>query len=290
MTPQLGFPWISAPKASQRRLAARRRWLAPRMATAVLRVPDPRVVPLQLPFLTPGGPQIFVHEGARQALERRFIASFAGPVQLAVTDNRRRMVTHSLSKGTLRVRVHMMFLGATDRVRDALVAYVVHGNREASQIVGEYIDQNLHRIRASRPVPGPLKTRGEVHDLVAILGELNEEYFGGALSDVLVTWSRRTPHQGARARKSIKLGSYSAIERLVRIHPVLDKPWVPRYFVAYIVYHELLHHVIPVIQSGGRSLLHPPEFMRRERQFRHFERAAAWEHKHIDRLLRASSR
>jgi hypothetical protein len=105
-----------------------------------------------------------------------------------------------------------------------------------------------------------------------------------------VTWSRRTPRQGERARKSIKLGSYSAIERLVRIHPVLDKPWVPRYFVAYIVYHELLHHVIPVIQSGGRSLLHPPEFMRRERQFRHFERAAAWEHKHIDRLLRASSR
>lgn len=289
MTPQLGFPWISAPKPSRRRLAARRRSLAPRMATAVLRVPDPRVVPLELPFLTPGGPQIFVHEGARQALERRFIAAFAGPVQLAVTDNRRRMVTHSRSKGALRVRVHMMFLGASDRVRDALVAYVVHSNREASQIVGEYIDQNLHRIRASQ-VPGPLRTRGEVHDLVAILGELNEEYFGGALSDVLVTWSRRTPRQGERVRKSIKLGSYSAVERLVRIHPVLDKPWVPRYFVAYIIYHELLHHVIPALPSNGRSRLHPPEFMRREREFRHFERAAAWEHKHIDRLLRASVR
>lgn len=288
MTPQLGFPWISAPKASAKHLRGRR-WLAPRMATAVLRVPDPRVVPLTLPFLTPGGPQIFVHEGARQALERRFIAAFAGPVQLAVTDNRRRMVTHSRHRGTLRVRVHMMFLGASDRVRDALVEYVVNGSREASQIVGDYIDKNLHRIRASRPVPGPLRTRGQVHDLVAILGELNEEYFGGALSDVLVTWSRRTRRERTRARKSIKLGSYSAIERLVRIHPVLDKAWVPRYFVKYIIFHELLHHVIPAVQSGGRSLLHPPEFQRRERDFRHFERATAWERKHIDRLLRASA-
>ncbi|MGC4087460.1 MAG: hypothetical protein QM756_06135 [Polyangiaceae bacterium] len=256
------------------------------MATAVLRVPDPRVVPLQLPLLTPGGPQIFVHEGARQALERRFMAAFGGPVQLAVTDNRRRMVTHTHSRGMLQVRVHMMFLGAPDRVRDALVAYVVHSDQGASQIVGDYIDQNLHRIRASRPVPGPLKTQGEVHDLVAILGDLNAEYFGGALSDVLVTWTRRTKRAPGRARKSIKLGTYSAVERLVRIHPVLDKPWVPRYFVAFIVYHELLHHVVPAQRVGRRTLLHSPEFCSREREFRHYERAMAWERKHIDRLLR----
>jgi hypothetical protein len=197
------------------------------------------------------------------------------------------MVTHSRARGTLRVRVHMMFLGAPDRVRDALVAYVVHGNREASQVVGQYIDRNLHRIRASRAVPGPLKTRGEVHDLLPILGELNADYFGGALSDVLVMWGRRSASQEGRPRRSIKLGSYSAIERLVRVNPVLDKPWVPRYFVAYIVYHELLHHVVPEVRNGRRVVLHPPEFLRREREFRHFARAAEWEHKHVNRLLRA---
>lgn len=288
MTPQLGFPWISTRKGRPARLRVRP-WLAPRMATAVLRIPDPRVVPLPMPMplVTRGGPQIFVHEGARQALERRFIAAFAGPVQLAVTDNRRRMITHSKARGTLRVRVHMMFLGAPDRIRDALVAYVVNGEREASQVIGDYIDQNLHRIRASRAVLGPLKTRGEVHDLLAILGELNNAYFGGALSNVLITWGRNTRSAVGGERKSIKLGSYSAVERLIRIHPVLDRPWVPRYFVAYIVYHELLHHVVPEVRQGRRTILHPPEFLRREREFRHYERAAAWEHKHIDRLLRA---
>lgn len=286
MTPQLGFPWISTRKARSPK-ARLRPGLAPRMATAVLRVPDPRVMPLPLPLFTPGGPQIFVHEGARQALERRFTTAFDGPVQLAVTDNRRRMVTHSKSRGALRVRVHMMFLGAPDRVRDALVAYVVQGDERASQVIGSYIDENLHRIRASRPVPGPLKTRGEVHDLVAILADLNQEYFGGALSDVLVTWGRKSSAAKSSSRKTIKLGSYSAIERLVRIHPVLDRPWVPRYFVAYIVFHELLHHVMPSVQVAGRSVFHPPEFLRREREFRHYERAVAWERKHIDRLLRA---
>ena len=282
MTPQLGFPWISAPKATAKRI---RPWLAPRMATAAVRVPDPRVLSLALPFVTPGGAQIFVHEGARQALERRLTAAFGGPVQLAVTDNRRRMVTYSHAHGALRVRVHMMFLGAPDRVRDALVAYVVHGSRESSQVIGEFIDQNLNRIRAHRAVHGPLKTRGEVHDLLGILSELNTEYFGGSLPDVLVTWGRRG--RSSTNRKSIKLGSYSALERLVRIHPVLDKPWVPRYFVAYIVYHELLHHVVPEARVGNRMLFHPPEFQRREREFRYFDRAMAWERKHIDRLLRA---
>lgn len=255
------------------------------MATAALRVPDPRVV--SLPLLTPAGPQIFVHEGARQGLERKLIAAFGGPVQLAVTDNRRRMITQSKSRGTLRVRVNMMFLGAPDRIRDALVAYVVRGDREASQVIGAYIDQNLHRIRAWRPVSGRLKTRGKVHDLVGILGDLNTEYFGGALSDVLVTWGRRTRRPRGDERRTIKLGSYSAVERLVRIHPVLDKSWVPRYFVAFIVYHELLHHVVPEVRAGRRTLLHPPEFVRREREFRYYLRAVQWESKHIDRLLRA---
>jgi hypothetical protein len=259
----------------------------PRMATAALRVPDPRVVSLPLPWVTPAGPQIFVHEGARQALERRFTVAFGAAVQLAVTDNRRRMVTHTRSRAALQVRVHMMFLGAPERVLDALVHYVIDSDRQASQIVGEYIDQNMHRIRASRPVPGPLRTRGDSHDLVEILSELNNEYFGGVLGNVLITWGRRSRPGRGKERRSIKLGSYSAVERLIRVHPVLDRSWVPRYFVKYIVFHELLHHVLPEVRVGSRTLLHPAEFMRREREFRHYDRAVAWERRHIDRLLRA---
>ncbi len=260
---------------------------APRIASAAVRIPDPRLTQLPLQFGSNAiGPQIFIHEGARQALERRFDIAFSGAVQLAVTDNRHRMVSHTRVRGKLRVRVHMMFLDAPDRVLDALVRYVVHGDRQASQVVGAYIEANSFRIRASQPVPGPLRTKGRVHDLYDALSRVNESHFAGSVTDVLITWGRRTTPRGKK-RRTIKLGSYSAVERLIRVHPSLDNDWVPRYFVNYIVYHELLHHVIPAVRVGGRAVLHPPEFLRREREFRYYERAIAWEKKHIDRLLRA---
>jgi hypothetical protein len=112
----------------------------------------------------------------------------------------------------------MMFLGAPERVRQALVDYVVRGHKRASKILGAFIDENQYRIRASQPVKGPLATRGRYHDLGAILADVADRYFPGAVGDVLITWGRRTrPH--AEARRTIKLGSYSATERLVRIHP-----------------------------------------------------------------------
>jgi hypothetical protein len=258
--------------------------MTPRVAAAAVRIPDPRIVPLPLRFLS-GGPQIFVHEGARQALERKLELSFPGPVQFAVTDNRQRMITQTRSRKTLRVRVHMMFLDAPERVQDALVDYIVRGDRDASQVVGAYIDGNSHRIRGSRKVRGPLRTQGKRHDLAELLDKVNTDYFNGAAHDVLVTWGRKS-RPGQQPRTTIKLGSYSAEERLIRVHPVLDRKWVPRYFVSYILYHELLHHVVPPVKVAGRTLLHPPELLRRERQFRHYDRAIAWERAWLSRLLR----
>src|SRR5688572_22546731 len=114
-TPAL--PWLGAPARGAAR-GRRARVLAPRMAAAVRIGGEPSEA-LGREF--PGGLRIFIHEGARQALERRMELALAGPVQLAVTDNLRRMVSQTRARGTLRVRVHMMFLGAEERVRQALV-------------------------------------------------------------------------------------------------------------------------------------------------------------------------
>lgn len=256
------------------------------MASAAVRIPDSRTLEGPLHFAT--GPQIFVHEGARQALERKLELRAGYPVHLAVTDNRQRMITQTRERGLLRVRVHMMFLDAPERVQDGLVEYVLEDSREASQVVGEYIERNGHRIRAARRARGPLVSQGIVHDLAVILARVNEMYFGGSVSDVLIAWSRRTrPKDGPRS--TIKLGSYSAEERLIRVHPVLDRQWVPRYFVSYIVHHELVHHVVPPARISGRTVMHGPEFLRREREFRHYDRAIAWEEAHIARLLRSAT-
>jgi hypothetical protein len=57
-------------------------------------------------------------------------------------------------------------------------------------------------------------------------------------------------------------------------------------FVAFVLYHEMLHHMMPVERGGGRRELHPLEFREREREFRAFDRAVAWEKRSLSRLLR----
>jgi hypothetical protein len=177
-----------------------------------------------------------------------------------------------------------MFLDASAHITEALVRYVTRGDRDASAILGDYIDDNGFRL-ARRKRNAPLVTRGRYHDLLALFDDLNERYFDGTMH-ALVTWGKR-PTNKALMRKTIKLGSYSAVDRLVRVHPALDQKWVPRYFVSYIVYHEMLHHVIPGSRGLGRVNLHPPECRARVREFRHFERSMDWEKRHVGRLLRS---
>jgi hypothetical protein len=250
---------------------------------AAIRIPQRAGGQLRLVFPA-SSPRLFVHEGARQSLERRLRGAFPGPVILSITDNRHSIITHRVQRGTLHARIHHMFLDAPSYVVDALVRYVTRGDRDASAILGDYIDENGFRL-ARRKRNAPLCTKGRHHDLLALYQKVNDRYFDGSMN-ALITWGKR-PTRKAERRRTIKLGSYSAVDRLIRVHPALDQKWVPRYFVAYVVYHEMLHHVIPGSRGLGRVNLHPPEFKAREKEFRHFERSLAWEKKHVARLLRS---
>lgn len=270
----------------------------PQLAAAI-RIPERAGSQLRLVFPY-ASPRLFVHEGARQALERRLRAASTGPVILSITDNRHSIITHRAQRGVLHARVHHMFLDAPASVVDSLVRYVTKGDREASALLGDYIEENGFRL-ARRKRNAPLVAKGKHHDLLRLFQDINERYFDGSVNAV-ITWGKRGSSSGSsgpsgsrsasrrtarqKQRKTIKLGSYSAVDRLVRVHPALDQKWVPRYFVAYIVYHEMLHHVIPASRGLGRVNFHPPEFREAEREFRHFDRALAWEKRHVGRLLR----
>jgi len=255
----------------------------PQVAAAI-RIPERVGAQLRLVFPS-ASPRLFVHEGARQALERKLRAAFPGPVILSITDNRHSIITHRVQRGILVARVHHMFLDAPAPVVDALVRYVTQGDRDASATLGDHIDANGFRL-ARRKRNAALVGKGKHHDLLALFDELNRRYFGGTIN-ALITWGKRPTTHAKAPRRTIKLGSYSAVDRLIRVHPALDQRWVPRYFVAYIIYHEMLHYVIPGSRGLGRVNLHPPEFKDREKHFRHFERALDWEKRHVGRLLRA---
>jgi len=248
-----------------------------RRTPAAVRVVDPET-----------GPQLFVQESVRQALAKRIEAAHGCRVRLVIVDTLKWVYRSTWEEpGVLKAWVHFMFLGAPRSVLDALVTQLGdEPSEDAERIVGEWTLANHFQIRAKEPVKGKIRTKGEHHDLGRILVELNDVYFGGGLSDLEITWSKRTRPQNGKKRATIKLGSWVRDQRLIRINPVLDAKWVPRYFVSFIVYHELLHHVIPIVKGeNGRALHHSPEFLEREREFRVYAKAVAWEQENIDRLL-----
>jgi hypothetical protein len=274
-------PVVSTSWFSKSQLRARP--LNVRTLPAALRIPHQLAGSL---LVLPGGkPRLFVHEGARQALERKFMAAHPGPVVISITDNRQAMISHSVRRGVLAVRLHHMFLGSPASVLDALVRYVVRDDRQASVAIGRFIDENSPMLARRSRRHLQLHPQGKHHDLLQILDEVNAKYFGGAVRP-LITWGKRTK-PAARKRKTIRLGSYNSVDRLIHVHPALDRAWVPRYFVAFVVYHELLHHHVPTTRGAARRALHSPEFLERERQFRNFDRAVAWEKRHLSRLLRS---
>jgi hypothetical protein len=61
---------------------------------------------------------------------------------------------------------------------------------------------------------------------------------------------------------------------------------INRSFLQYILYHEMLHSVVPDEMVGGRRRVHTEEFNRRERQFPRYGRARRWEQENLARFLR----
>ena len=220
-----------------------------------------------------------------QALLRRLRSRGAPRVAVRVTDNVHTMLSFKRRAGYLEVRLHHMFLAAPDPVIAALARYIRGVDPTASRVLDRFIRHHRWLIRR---VPAhvrrkriPIRTKGAHHDLAEIFAELERTLVGAI--DCEITWGSapavRLP------RSSIKLGSYSADSRLIRIHPALDQAFVPRYFVKWIVFHEMLHHVHGISRRGGKRCVHTERFCEDERRFPAFERARAWERAHLDRLL-----
>jgi len=69
---------------------------------------------------------------------------------------------------------------------------------------------------------------------------------------------------------------------------LLDNPRVPRYYIEYLIYHELLHLVVPPVTRGGRRCFHHPAFRRLERQFPQYREAREFQERILPSLARAA--
>lgn len=251
-------------------------------ATPNLAEPRPRLVP------SPDAPRL--------ELLRKLNRLASGRLRsLTLTDNRRTILTvRPAPAARLELRIHRSFLDAPEDVLRAVAAFVESKKgseraRQALTVIREHFTRHRGIAEAGRRRP-VLRPEGSVFDLRELVEDINRRYFEGRLS-VEVTWGKASGGAGHRCGRrrtsSLQLGSYSYEDNLIRIHRVLDDPGVPRHVVEAVVHHELLHADMPPEIRNGRRCFHTPEFRRRERHFRHLDKANAWILEHLPELLRA---
>jgi hypothetical protein len=221
---------------------------------------------------------------ARASRWSRTLAERLGqPIRLVVTDNRSTMLSARPKGGRLEVRLHHMFLTADENILDAVGEYLGDSDTRAAATIDRFVEENRARFVAPGPPQDALRWEGRHHDLRAIADDLARRHFGGDV-DVRVTWGKRV--QPKRRQRSLQLGTYLPEERLIRVHPVLDQPWVPGFFVESVVFHEMLHHDMPAVVRNGRRHYHTRAFRTRERSFEYHSAAQTWQKDNLWRLLR----
>ena len=131
----------------------------------------------------------------------------------------------------------------------------------------------------------PFAHEGEYFDLRTVFAKINAQYFWQTpLRHYTIVWGRR---RRLAPKEYFVFGTIQEEDRIIRIHPRLDAPFVPTWFLEYVVYHEMLHSVVPDEPGpNGRRKVHTEEFNRRERQFLHYRRARRWEDENLARFLR----
>jgi hypothetical protein len=223
-------------------------------------------------------------ERARAELQERIAAHLQrARARVMLTDNTHTMLSIKRGHGVLTFRLHHMFVGAPAAITRAVARYAEAQERESAALLHRYVDANEALIRRREdPRPVTLDTEGRWHNLQELFDELNELYFDGGIK-ARITWGPRGKRR--YARESIKLGSYTVEDELIRIHPVLDAKDVPRFFVAWIIYHEMLHEVHDMPVVDGRRVYHTPEFRRAEARFERYAEAVVWERANLHKLL-----
>ena len=195
-------------------------------------------------------------------------------VSLVITDNSTSMLSIREKNNSLLIRLHRIFLSAGREVLNELSDYI-RGRKSKTPLISDFIKYNKHQIRKKPPRKFSIQTEGRHYNLLDIYHSINMTYFDDKVS-ASITWGSKGPRRAARRRT---LGSYTTQNHMIRINPILDSGNVPRYFLEYIVYHEMLHADIGIEKESGRRIIHSNKFNRREKLFDHYERAVNWERK-----------
>jgi hypothetical protein len=184
--------------------------------------------------------------------------------------------------------MHRLFSGAPPNVLEAIVCnfFTRVGSRRSRELrsrIMDFVDRKRHATILASSLPVVRPPQGRVYDLL----EVRDRVLGCHVPElrahplpVRMGWSRRvTPSLMGKW-----IETPPGLPNLVVINSLLDDERVPRFYLEYIVFHEVLHEVYPIRRVGGRWVQHSVEFRLRERKFPRYAQARRWEKENLHRL------
>jgi len=195
-------------------------------------------------------------------------------------------VSHTirLRDGIIFVRISDKLINAPDEVISALGIILFDklfrrkSNAVQRGIYREYLNTFIipDMPASKRKTSENYSAQGRFYDLAEIFERVNRQYFNSGLIKPHLAWSLNNSRH--------RLGFYDAERNLLVISRIFDKRRVPDFVLDFLMYHEMLHIVIPVIHNKSRRIVHSAEFRRKEHLFAQFEEAQKWLRKKLWRL------
>ncbi|MBA3721089.1 MAG: hypothetical protein H0W88_01640 [Parachlamydiaceae bacterium] len=195
-------------------------------------------------------------------------------LQLKINNNRSTMLSVKWSPDCTKVSLHRMFLQAPQNIMQELACYLRRDHKNLAPALKAYIEHNLQKLDYSYQLDlRKLKTKGQVYDLQKIYDEINKEYFNNKLK-LFITWFGKSDRS---ASSKVTFGLFHDPLKLIKINRLLDNRQFPPYFVSFIIYHEMLHHVSPTyVDDKGMKHIHNKAFKEMEKKHRFYDQAQQW--------------
>lgn len=216
-------------------------------------------------------------------LQRQLELGCSNKVHLKINNNRSTMLSVQWGPKSIWISLHWIFLEAPCNIMQQLACYVRQEKKDISRDIKVFIENNLQKLDYSKELDrSKLYCQGNVYNLQKIYNELNKEYFNAKLK-LNITWFGK-PFNKNRTR--LTFGLYHEPIKLIKVNRLLDSPIFPDYVVAYVIYHEMVHHVCPsYYDEKGIHRIHNKAFKDQELKFKYFELAKDWIKDHSEYLF-----
>lgn len=192
---------------------------------------------------------------------------------------------------TIRIRLKTIYIKLSDKIQNAPdeiqlavirilldKLFKIPVDKKIRHDYLNYVDQNILPTLPEKKHNAieHYTAEGRFFNLEDVFNKVNGTYFAGNISKPMLGWSMQNSTR--------RLAFYDHERDLIVVSRIFDSRRTPASVVEFLMYHEILHILIPVVKKNGRRIIHPKEFRVEEKKFPEYESVQKWLKKRMWKL------